>query len=476
VYLNGEPLGVHQGGFTPFAFEITDAARESGNVLIVKVDNRRRRGAVPALATDWWNYGGLTRDVCVVEVPQTFVRDYAVELDSAAPGRLRGWIELDGPERQRTLSLRVPEAGVVLELQADSQGRACFAVEAELELWCPERPRRYRVEIDAGCDCVREEIGFRRVEVRGHQILLNGEPLFLRGVSLHEEAPTRPGRAFGEDDARTLLGWARDLGCNFVRLAHYTHDEATLRVADEMGLLVWAEIPVYWNLAWDRPETLECAKRQLADMIARDRNRAAVILWSIGNEAPQSEARLAFLVELARHARELDATRLVTAALMARRDEDGAMVIDDPMGEHLDVMGCNQYLGWYYGDLDQVSDVRWRSPYPKPLVMSEFGAGALQGRHGDAATPFTEEHQARVYQQQIRMLREIPFLAGLSPWILKDFRSPRRPLKDVQDYFNRKGLVSERGVRKQAFEVLRSFYDELASGGDRAADTDAERD
>jgi beta-glucuronidase len=206
VYLNGEPLGVHQGGFTPFAFEITNAAEESGNVLIAKVDNRRRRGAVPALATDWWNYGGLTRDVCVVEVPQTFVRDYAVELDPAAPGRLRGWVELDGPERQRSLSLRVPEAGVELELQADAQGRACFEVEAELELWCPERPRRYRVEIDAGCDCVREDIGFRRVEVRGHQILLNGEPLFLRGVSLHEEAPTRPGRAFGEDDARTLLG------------------------------------------------------------------------------------------------------------------------------------------------------------------------------------------------------------------------------------------------------------------------------
>jgi beta-glucuronidase len=160
---------------------------------------------------------------------------------------------------------------------------------------------------------------------------------------------------------------------------------------------------------------------------------------------------------------------------MARKDEDGCMVIDDPLGEHLDVMGCNEYLGWYYGELDQVPDVRWRSPHHKPLVMSEFGAGALQGRHGDATTPFTEEYQARVYQQQIRMLREIPFLAGLSPWILKDFRSPRRPLKDVQDYFNRKGLVSERGVRKLAFEVLRSFYRELASAGGEAADAEVGR-
>jgi len=473
VYLNGELLGTHEGGFTPFVFEISEAAKESGNVLIVKVDNRRRRQAVPALATDWWNYGGLTREVCVVEVPETFVRDYLVEL--AAPGRLRGWVELDGQDRQRGVSLRIPEAGVALELRTDSEGRAHFELEAELELWWPERPRRYQVEIDAGCDCVHEAIGFRRVEVRGCEILLNGEPIFLRGVSLHEEAPTRPGRAFGEDDARTLLGWARDLGCNFVRLAHYTHDESMLRVADEMGLLVWAEIPVYWNIAWERSETLEAAKRQLGEMIARDRNRAAVILWSIGNEAPPSDPRLAFLAELARHARELDSTRLVTAALMAHMDQDGAMVIDDPLGEHLDVMGCNEYLGWYYGELDQVHSVRWRSSHQKPLVMSEFGAGALQGRHGDATTPFTEEYQARVYQEQIRMLREIPFLAGLSPWILKDFRSPRRPLKDVQDYFNRKGLVSERGVRKRAFEVLRSFYRELAAVAAEASDTDAVR-
>jgi beta-glucuronidase len=465
VYLNGERLGEHVGGFTPFAFEIGEAAQESRNTLVVKVDNRRRRQGVPSLSTDWWNYGGLTRDVCLVEVAETFVRDYAVEL--AGPGRLRGWVQLDGPECARPVCVRIDELGFRVELRTDTEGRGHFEAElpASLELWSPGHPRRYRVEIDAGDDCVGELMGFRSVEIRGTQILLNGEPIFLRGVSIHEEAPTRPGRAFGEDDARTLLGWARDLGCNFVRLAHYPHDESMVRVAEEMGFLVWAEIPVYWNLAWDDPETLANAKRQLAELIARDRNRAAVILWSIANEAPPSRERLAFLTELARYARSLDATRLITAALMARMEEGGAMVVDDPLGEQLDVMGCNEYLGWYYGELEQVPGIHWSSPYEKPLIMSEFGAGALQGRRGDGSTPFTEEHQARVYQVQIEMLKKIPFLAGLSPWILKDFRSPRRVLADVQDYFNRKGLVSERGLRKRAFEVLRGFYRELAAGG-----------
>jgi len=236
-----------------------------------------------------------------------------------------------------------------------------------------------------------------------------------------------------------------------------------VRVAEELGLLVWAEIPVYWNIAWDHAPTLDCAKTQLGELIARDRNRCAVILWSLSNEAPATEPRQAFLAELARHARALDPTRLLTSALFARLDQDTAtMVIDDPVGEHLDVMGCNEYLGWYYREPEEMDRIQWSSPYDKPLIMSEFGAGAVAGREGDVSTPFTEEHQAHVYRKQIGMLDRIPFLAGLSPWILKDFRTPRRVLPGIQDGWNRKGLVSDRGLRKRAFGVLREWYHKLA--------------
>jgi beta-glucuronidase len=461
VWLNGQQVGRHVGGFTPFAFEVTDAARGGTNELVVMVDNTRHRSAVPMTSTDWWNYGGLTRAVCLVDVPATFVRRYSIQLD--AGGRsVSGWVSLDGSDAAgRKVELSIPELGVETSATSDGEGRAEFRLDAEPERWAPGAPRLYDIGIESGDDVVADRVGFRHVETRGHQVLINDEPTFLRGISLHEEAPNRPGRAFGEDDARTLLGWAADLGCNFVRLAHYPHDEATVRLADELGILVWAEIPVYWNIDWENPETLDCAKTQLEELIERDRNRAAVILWSLSNESPASDPRLAFLRALVDHARSLDPTRLLTAALMAR-PEGEALRIDDPIGEHLDVMGCNEYLGWYYKDLDDVAGVRWSTAYDKPLIMSELGAGAVAGVVGDEKTLFTEAHQARVYTEQIAMMREIPFLAGLSPWILKDFRSPRRVLPGVQDYYNRKGLVSERGQRKRAFAVLQHWYRELA--------------
>ncbi len=135
--------------------------------------------------------------------------------------------------------------------------------------------------------------------MQGANILLNGKPIFLRGISMHEEAPFREGRAFSPEDAQTLLGWVKDLGCNFVRFAHYPHNENEIRLADRMGLMVWSEIPVYWDIDWSNPATLANAEAQLRDEIARDHNRAAVILWSVSNETPVKPERLTFLKQLA---------------------------------------------------------------------------------------------------------------------------------------------------------------------------------
>ncbi len=196
-------------------------------------------------------------------------------------------------------------------------------------------------------------------------------------------------------------------------------------------------------------------------MITRDRNRASVIIWSVGNETPRTEARLSFMTKLVRTARHLDASRLVSAALERRAIEENTQLIDDPLGAELDVIGCNEYLGWYDGLPDKASKANWKMSYDKPLIITELGAGALQGLHGDPLTRWTEEYQANVYEQQVRMLKRIPFLRGLTPWILVDFRSPRRPLPRIQDYWNRKGLVSDQGKKKQAFHVLRKYYEEL---------------
>jgi beta-glucuronidase len=460
VYLNGKKLGSHVGGFTPFCFEITDKLRDTQNHLIVKVDNKRRLDGVPTVNTDWWNYGGITRDVVLMEMPKTFIRDYYIQLKKDSLDTLSGWIQLDGVEKQQAVTIEIPEISLKKTLTPDETGKAVFELKTEkLSLWSPVNPKLYDVILSAGKNTVRDQIGFRVIQTRGQDILLNGKSVFLRGICLHEESPTRPGRAYSAEDAEILLGWAKELGCNYVRLAHYPHNEYMLKKADQMGLLVWSELPVYWTIQWDNPATLDNAKNQLTEMITRDKNRAAIILWSMANENPLTEARLNFIKTMIAETRKLDDTRLLTAA-MEKTTKDNTILIEDPLGEFLDVLGCNEYVGWYEGLPERCDGKIWKTSYNKPLIMSEFGGSALYGYHADALTRFSEEYQENLYIHQLDMLKKIPFLRGTSPWILKDFRSPRRLLPGIQDYFNRKGLVSDSGQRKKAFYVLQKFYQE----------------
>ena len=462
VYLNGEKLGTHTGGFTPFAFEVTGKVRPKDNFVVVKVDNRRRRDGVPTINTDWWNYGGLTRGVSLIEVPETYIHDYFVQLKKGSRNVVAGWVRLNGPRAAQRVTISVPEAAASTTVETDANGYAAINFPANLTLWAPDNPKLYDVAITAETDTVHEPIGFRTIETRGGQILLNGKPVFLRGVSVHEEAPFRAGRAFSAEDARTLLGWAREMGCNFVRLAHYPHNENMLREADRMGLMLWSESPIYWTIDWENQETFANASRQVAESVARDKNRASVILWSVANETPVSEPRTAFLTKLVEQVRAQDPTRLLTAAMehhsAGATPEKNPVVVNDPLGAALDVLGCNEYLGWYDGLPDKADRTEWTIVYDKPLIMSEFGADALYGLHGDAMTRFTEEYQENVFQHQVKMLGRVPNLQGTTPWVLMDFRSPRRSLPGIQDYFNRKGLVSVRGEKKKAFFVMQEFY------------------
>ena len=466
VYLNGEKLGQHEGGFTAFNFESTSLLREGDNFLIVEVNNSRRVDAAPALRFDWWNYGGITRDVLLVEVPTVFIQDYWVQLKRGSQNEIAGWVQLNGAQSAQKITLEIPEAGVLERIATDGTGRASFHFTAKLDLWSPAHPKLYEVILNDEGDTVHDQIGFRTIEVQGSNILLNGKSIFLRGVSMHEEAPFREGRAFSQEDAQILLGWVKDLGCNFVRFAHYPHNEDEIRLADRAGLLVWSEIPVYWDIDWSNPATLANAETQLRDEIARDHNRAAVILWSISNETPVKPERLTFLKQLALDGKELDSTRLITSA-MNHVDNTGPDVrtLNDPLGEVLDVLGLNEYLGWYGGRPEDADKMQWKLTWNKPLIVSEFGGGAPYGRHGDADEIWTEEYQENLFQHQLGMVERMPNLAGLTPWVLMDFRSPTRMLPGVQDYHNRKGLISNRGQRKLAFYTLQKFYKKMADAG-----------
>lgn len=458
VYLNGVKLGVHEGGFTPFDFEVTRLVRPRGNSVVVKADNTRRRDAVPTLSTDWWNYGGITRGVSLVSEPAFFIQDYAIQLKRGASRTIAGYVRLNGAAPGERVTIAIPELGVEHEVPTNAQGLARFEFDAPaLVPWSPDAPKLYEIQVRTAAQTLRDDIGFRTIETRGGQILLNGKPVYLRGISIHEENALKGARAHSEADARQALGWARELGCNYVRLAHYPHNEHMLRLADRLGLLVWEEIPVYWTIDFSNPAALANAQRQLSEVITRDRNRAASIIWSVANETPVTPERAAFLRSLIEHTRRLDPTRLVSAALETHVEGE-VTVVDDPIGRHLDIVAFNEYRGWYGGSLDDAPQARWEVRYDKPVIISEFGGSALAGRHGARDERWTEEYQDYLYRQNLAMIERIPHVTGMSPWILADFRSPRRLLTGVQDGYNRKGLISNQGVKKQAFYTLRDFY------------------
>jgi beta-glucuronidase len=235
-----------------------------------------------------------------------------------------------------------------------------------------------------------------------------------------------------------------------------------IRLADEMGLFVWAEVPVYWTISWTNPATYANAEKQLTDLINRDRNRAAVVIWSIGNETPLSEPRLDFMSRLAAKAHQLDNTRLVSAALEVHR-KGNEVIVDDPLGEKLDLVSFNEYAGWYWGDKPtDLPNYHFNIKYDRPVVITEFGGDALAGFHADPETRWSEEYQQALYENQLKMLSGIGALRGITPWILCDFRSPRRQHPVYQNFWNRKGLISEQGVKKKAFFTLQSFYNTIA--------------
>lgn len=461
VYLNGKKLGMHKGGFSPFQFEVSEQLVEGENFVVVKADNKRKATEVPTVNTDWWNYGGITRDVSLVELPASYIADYKVQLAKGNMNQVAGFVQLSGEVKDQEVTISIPELQISSKMKPDASGKANFTFPVKkVTYWSPDNPKLYEIVISSASDEVKDKIGLRTIEVAGIDILLNDKSVFLRGISLHDENPLIPGRLRSGGDMRMMLQWAKDLNCNYVRLAHYTHNEKMIRLADEMGLMVWAEVPVYWTIAWENQETYNNAEAQLTAMMTRDRNRASVVVWSIGNETPLSEPRHNFMGKMAAHARSLDDTRLVAAALEVHRVGTD-VIVDDPLGEKIDLVSFNEYGGWYWELPRNLPKYNFKIKYNKPVVITEFGGSALKGFHADAETRWSEEFQEAVYINQLEMLQKIEALRGMTPWILVDFRSPRRQHPYYQNFWNRKGLLSETGEKKKAFFVLRDFYDKM---------------
>ena len=374
----------------------------------------------------------------------------------------------------------IPEIGVCEIMDFNSDGTGCLKLKVpELELWSPEHPRLYTVVLtlydgeNRAIDQITDRVGFRTIETEGRSILLNGRPLFLRGVCLHEDSKDH-GKAVTKAEIREAFCLAKEMNCNFVRLAHYPHTEWAARLADEEGLLLWEEIPVYWWIDFANPDTWKQAKSQLGEMMKRDANRASVIIWSVGNENPDTDERYRFMADLAEYARKSDPSRLISAACLV---DTVNLRIADRLEAHLDVIGLNEYYGWYDPDYSKLGTILEQSAPEKPVIISEFGAdgafaaeeGGEEERAGSGVTAGSSagcvrgsvKEQMEIYENQIAMFRKIPYIQGTTPWILFDFRTPKR-LGKYQKGYNIKGLMTEdRSRKKPAFYLMQNYYKEV---------------
>ena len=463
VFLNGEYVGMHRGGSTPAYFNVTKYLKKTDhsginnilaeeNRIIIQADSTRRPEQVPTDNTDWFNYGGVYRDIELIIVPKAHIKDFRIGLvPDGTFENVKVEVRMSQSVKDRAV-LSIPELDIKQEILINN-GEGTAIITCRPELWSPDNPKLYDVELAYGTDFVSDHVGFREIRIEGRGILLNGKPIFLRGISCHEDS-VKNGKALSDEERIENIKIAKELGCNFMRLAHYPHHENTAKLADEMGILLWEEIPVYWAIRFGREKTYADAENQLKELITRDYNRASVIIWSVGNENADTDARLDFMKRLADCAHRMDETRPVSAACLVSADNR----IADRLAEYLDIIGINEYYGWYAPDFSKLPELMENSKPDKPVIITEFGADAYAGHHGDVSDKGTEECQRYIYEKQIEVLRDIDYIKGMTPWILYDFRCPRRT-SSIQKYYNRKGLLNEdKTYRKPAFYVLREFY------------------
>jgi beta-glucuronidase len=401
VFLNGKEVGTHEGAYTQFEFEITDYVDAgSNNILEVEVDNRLGMTTLPGGIKGWKHVGGIYREVYVDARPGIYFQDVFIQAEPQVdeipgPEGVKGFASIkwsaagqdDGRNLFARFVFRAQEGKLVIRPVESEDGDLSVSFDSILP-WSPDSPDLYTVEAEllqrlesgeALVDRLSFNFGFKKIETRGRRIFLNGRPFKVRGIGRHEDFPgflkTQPARVM-EDDVRKI----KELGANFLRLGHYPNHPYILDLCDRQGILVWEELPA-WGAGspdYGNEHVIELGRSQVWQMISRDRNHVCVGFWGLGNQVPTDTRKGAmFVKEMASAARELDQKRLLVAA-SDTHEKDKSIPF-------LDVASFNSYQGWYQGSARDFRDYIQRvgRAFPdKPILFSEYGAGAEQGRHG----------------------------------------------------------------------------------------------
>lgn len=490
VFLNGRWIGEHDGGFVPFTLDATPALAEQ-NRLLVYVDNARRADAVPGLRHDWWHDGGIHRPVSLVRVPACHVReagvvtrlcDREVELEFAV------LIHDSRRDRERSVECTIGDAasGEPLALVRLNASGGCWSrlrlrlPRDRVRLWQPDAPHLYRLEVKVGDDCWCDHVGLREVTTRGRDILLNGEPVILRGVCTWTEDPDRGIFSMSETTAATTVALLQELNCNFARAGHCPPSREFVRACDRAGILLWAEVPAYWMPTMHKPTENRRALHTLDAMVRSFRNRASVVIWCIGNECLHNEvetgqSNLGYFLEAADMLHESDPSRLVTYT-SGSGSTGMECIYPQCLVDKLDVVAFNSYSGISDGaDPDKPEEfdqhrkkVGVWARYGKPLILAEVGIDAVKGETGfDYGEARQADYHARV-QKLVADTVADGTLQGVTPFVLNDFATPIK-LGRYQQGYNRKGLVTETLEPKQAFAAVRDGYAKLLAAASASA-------
>jgi len=451
VWLNGTYLGEHNGGFTPFNVNLKNSHSLNKNFLAVRTDNIRKKNRLPAISFDWFNWGGIYRDVEFLILNKNRIKDLVIKtpLESRICSKIEISFTVVGILSLKWQILDSEQSTPLFEGSISKiTGKGGFNLTFKNpKLWSPDHPSLYILRI---FESTKKELlyettfGIREIEIEGKHIFLNKRKLLMKGVSLHEELMPY-GRTIPYKERENDIESMKSLGFNALRTAHYSHDEDLLNIADKKGMLILEEVPVYWICNFKSNETFKTAARMIRELIKRDINHPSVIWWSVGNEIPIERPEVAkFMRRLMEWTRMHDDTRIVTYVSMK--------LFTDLTRRYADVATINFYFGWYVGSVKLINfmlDVMRTPAFNKPWIYTEFGAGAKYGFHADwdKKLKFSEEKQLHVLDYSIRTFNAKDYLAGWFIWIYRDFRSFLRQNK-FQQGFNRKGIVSEKNEQK----------------------------
>ncbi|MCF7853756.1 MAG: hypothetical protein K9N51_03080 [Candidatus Pacebacteria bacterium] len=496
MYLNGEKVGSHEGGYTEFALDVTGKLKPGVNHLAVQVDNRATTIKWPP-CLGYFNYGGIHRGVSLEIIEGPALEDVRLEANSAENGwelLVRG--RLADPSDK--LIVRVSSDGMSWEDCVDEHGEFSTNVPChDTPAWSPENPHLKPVVVEL-LDEARKildrreyDFGFRTIAMQDGKVQLNGRPYPLKGVCYVYDSETT-GLVMTPEQIETDLLLMKEAGCNAVR-CHYPMDAAFYAACDRLGLLVWIEPPIYcYHPADDEtgtrfadPEWLALAQKMAREMIAVARNHPSVAIYSIGNECNTTNTEAEpFFRTLATTIREADPTRLISYAALYG--------IVGPIADIVDVLGINSYWGWYdkiWGGKglapDDMEGERPRELRVEPidltpmremldkvltektnlaLLLTEFGADSVPGDYSSSRDLWSENYHAALLREILALAEDYPRIVGTFPFCFTDYRDPSKVHNGYWNELNLKGVVDYHRNKKLAYSALQTAYRTTAPG------------